>query len=745
MTTGAAIVRLRKKYTATRLVESALFGVATGLIAVALCRLVTGNISIAFTVGAGAASIVIAARIRHLGLLHVTDERIAYFLNRQFAPLKDSSDLLISPGSELSDLQQIQARRTLEILSGLHGIRLPNRLVSSIVTLAITAGLTWTLLQIEPVSRSTTTPSNPSIDGVRLATQPQQATLKSMELTIQPPSYTGLSIIHSNKMSVVVPEESVCTWNIYFEGNIKNAALQFSNGDSLVLIHQDANATGMRHIGESQIYRLQWHDEGGKHSTEYFELRSKPDEPPGVQVRELAQFTRLKWDEEKFIDVPVNLQDDYGLTEGYIIATVSKGSGESVKFREERLPFDGPNRISGKKVSATRRIDFNALGMEPGDEVYFYAEGLDNKQPGHQRTRTETFFVSLQDTASNIMTVDASLGVDLMPDYFRSQRQIIIDTEKLLKEQSKISKQAFNSTSNELGYDQKVLRLKYGQFLGEEFETNIGPQAHTEEPEENTDEDPTKKFGHQHDKDNEHNLVEAKKPQAGHDHEEDEKDPTAAFKHNHDNTEEATFFTLSVRAKLKAALSLMWESELQLRLFAPRASLPVQYKILNLLKEISQDSRVYVHRMGFDPPPLKEERRLTGDLAEISNPSAMGNTALDRSFPAIRTALSTIQSSMQLDSVTVTNKLKADLEAAAIEIAAVVLARPGNYLSQLSLIRSIIDDTIDPENLKEALEKIQSTCWNILPPVDQSPKRTEGTRHPIDKRLLEELKKPAND
>ena len=34
--------------------------------------------------------------------------------------------------------------------------------------------------------------------------------------------------------------------------------------------------------------------------------------------------------------------------------------------------------------------------------------------------------------------------------------------------------EAFNSTSNEIGFDQKALRLRYGQYLGEEDEGSIG-------------------------------------------------------------------------------------------------------------------------------------------------------------------------------------------------------------------------------------------------------------------------------
>ena len=59
-----------------------------------------------------------------------------------------------------------------------------------------------------------------------------------------------------------------------------------------------------------------------------------------------------------------------------------------------------------------------------------------------------------------------------MPAYFRSQRQIIIDTEALIAERAAEDAQRFEARSDELGVDQRILRLRYGQFLGEEFESD---------------------------------------------------------------------------------------------------------------------------------------------------------------------------------------------------------------------------------------------------------------------------------
>jgi hypothetical protein len=75
------------------------------------------------------------------------------------------------------------------------------------------------------------------------------------------------------------------------------------------------------------------------------------------------------------------------------------------------------------------------MDMAPGDELYFYVEALDNHA---QATRSDLFIVSLTDTAQVTLAEAMTLGINPVPEYFRSQRQIIIDTEKLLKERPKL-------------------------------------------------------------------------------------------------------------------------------------------------------------------------------------------------------------------------------------------------------------------------------------------------------------------
>ena len=61
-----------------------------------------------------------------------------------------------------------------------------------------------------------------------------------------------------------------------------------------------------------------------------------------------------------------------------------------------------------------------------------------------------------------------------LPAYFRSQRQIIIDSEALLAERAALDEAKFLARADAIGVDQKILRLRYGQFLGEESEGHGG-------------------------------------------------------------------------------------------------------------------------------------------------------------------------------------------------------------------------------------------------------------------------------
>ncbi|MFZ5973181.1 MAG: hypothetical protein ACOYXA_16460 [Bacteroidota bacterium] len=740
--------QLRQRYLLLRMGESILFALALALFSMALLKLSVG-LTTAWVAAMVAGVIGFGWYTRHLKLWSLSEWNMAYYLNRWYPEMQDSTDLLLTqPENALQQLQQQKATEKLAQISG--NIRLPHRLPWAVLFVLIGFGLSIFLptLSIEHAALAPTEER-----ATPLEDEPLKSVISQVAITITPPSYTAVKEVTSQQLPLKVRKGSRVHWNLVFNQPPETLQWLFSGRDSVAVVWQGANALHERVIQEPGFYQLKWTDATGTYRSDYYPIEVIPDLPPSIEVTNLTTFVEIAIDGNTRIPLTAVLKDDYAVTNAHIIATVSKGSGESVKFREETLRFQAPASFNTKESTAQLTIDLLQLGLEPGDELYFYVEAFDNQQPVANKTRTETFFIALQDTTRMEAVANEGLGVDLMPEYFRSQRQIIIDSEKLLAEKKKTTKEAFNFRSNELGYDQKVLRLRYGQFMGEEFETTIGPTEHNEEAHDHDeDEDVVQRFGHQHDNENEHNLVAGQTKTPAHEHEHthnakpgetENENPLEAFAHNHDNTEEATFFIQSVKNKLRAALTLMWDAELYLRMYQPEKSLPYQYKILKLLKEISNDSRIYVHRTGFDPPPLKEEKRLTGDLTEVTVSVTQARLAQEAAYPRLRDALQLLAEKRPEDAFTFTES--ALLQQAGNELAGIAVSNPGRYLEGLSWMQQLIENKLTTTERAQTQQTVVKLLWTLVPETTHTPSRTQQTAHPWTQHLMKNLQRATSD
>jgi hypothetical protein len=725
--------QLRRKYLLFRLVEIVAQSLGLALVVYSALDWVRVEVLSITLVASILSGLGLSILLLYYYRLHrLDDHSYTRFLNQHFPQLKESADLMLFDERELTGLQQLQRIKTIEQFNLIYpSIKLPHHLIRSFAMLIISSLVYLIASSFSDSRKIKIYDSIPAANLQALNKGAQSVSIRSVAMAIDPPEYTGLKSFASNSLDLHFPEGSNIRWQFEFAGEPKEVKLIFSGKDSVNIKDYILE----RKIFESGFYQIQWSDGSHIHRSDYYPIEVIKDQAPKVELKNLAQFTKLKYTELKPFMVSSALRDDYGITDAILIATVSKGSGESVKFREEKLRFTSPLKISGKNLVTSRSLDLKKLGLEPGDELYFYAEAWDNKLPVPNHARTETFFIAVQDTATEITSVDSGLGVDLMPEYFRSQRQIIIDTEKLLREKKRISNFEFKSTSNELGYDQKVLRLRYGQFLGEEDEAGIGQDA--ARPDE-SQEGVTKQSGHAHDTKNEHNLVQQKKDTHGHEeaNPEEKEDPTKAFAHSHDNTEEATFFVQSMKAKLKAAVNIMWDAELYLRLYEPDKSLPYQYKALSLLKEISNDSRIYVHRTGFDPPPLKEDKRLTADLSEVKTNTHIHYINSEQDFPAIRQALTIVEKLLATKASRVAEKNRIVLSKAGRELSAIAIEKPLTYLKSLSLLKSLSDGQLTSDQMQNALIQIRKSLWEVLPRQSSTPTKQSASSTKLDQEFL---------
>jgi hypothetical protein len=671
------------------------------------------------------------------GFRKISTPNVLRLLSIQNPDLQYSADLLTQESTTLSHIEALQKQYVVGILtSGQLRFSFPNRMKGTLIFLIICCASYLTALAINERLKLlyTVMPNVQASDSKVIIASAEKTGVKNVVLKIIPPSYVGQKKQVQQAWDVIAAEGSTLQWAVGFHEEVAHVEIKFSDKSVLVFTRNGTSFIASSKVENRMLYELIYRDKGGKEVySDFHKIDITYDTPPLLQVHGIDQFSEHDYDGNSQFDIEVAMSDDYGISAVYMIATIAQGTGESVMFREEKIQLDGKIQPNVQSARLPKHLDLKSFGMQPGDELYFYVEAKDNCTFKENITRTETYIMSVRDTSTSVYGMDGGLGIDLMPEYFRSQRQIIIDTEKLLKNKSKLIKHDFNSTSNELGFDQKTLHLKYGQFLGEEDESGIAIEDHPEEVEEVVSEeeggeavDALDGFRHDHDKEGEHERVN--------EGEEQEEDPLDEFMHDHDSAEEATFFSNTLKGKLKAAMALMWDAELYLRLYQPEKSLPYQYKALKLIKEIKNHARVYVHRIGFDPPPIKEEVRLTGDLSEIKNNNLQAyDTLIDH--PGIRKIIALISDEREIGLLS-RNELTASIQEAGNELAQIAIDNPGNYLFALQKLR----DWINEESLdNQTLINLQNELIRSLPKPTLSSSRKSQSIDPLTKTYLKIL------
>jgi hypothetical protein len=158
--------------------------------------------------------------------------------------------------------------------------------------------------------------------------------------------------------------------------------------------------------------------------------------------------------------------------------TLARGSGENIRFSDKEVPL--PQSADPKSRNWKKQWTLAELGMEPGDELYFFVRATDNA-PSPHTAQSPTYTLRLPGPDAESLDSTA-LPTVTKPENLRSQRQIILDTEQLvadLKAHPDMPPATLRNRSEIIASDQAKLRLRYGQFLGEESSL-FGEDEHEE-------------------------------------------------------------------------------------------------------------------------------------------------------------------------------------------------------------------------------------------------------------------------
>jgi hypothetical protein len=519
-------------------------------------------------------------------------------LDRRFPQLEESTRLMLADAGELTPMRRLQRFRVAEALPSSIADRrqwLPRTTRAAAAWVLIAAGLLTVFaapIRSAIISTAATTSAfAPAATGL-------ESMIGSVEVRIEPPAYTGLDARITNGLDLELPEGSTATWQIAFR-QPGRYALVIGDEPPVFMEPGPANThVASSRIDRTSLYRIVTEVNGGNQALAGVHTLSVAlDQPPRVRIVEPDDTTlEIARGESARFDSFVEVTDDFGVGAVEIRASVAKGSGEGVKFRDEVFDFDeqtvlGASDAAGR--SYRRAWNLASLGMEPGEEVYFFVVAHDNREPQPNVARSETVVVRWLDEAPEVLAA-GDLAIDVMPEYFKSQRQIIIETERLIADRDLLDVEAFAAKSGDLAEAQAELKNRYGQYLGDEFGESLAPQAHADELGEPDDHD-------------------------GHTDEELPGRVLDDYIHHHEDADIGPITARNPVGLMKRAIAEMWQAERHLRLAEPADSLPYQYEALNYYNRAREADRIFTRRLGFEPPPVTEERRLTGDIDDVQS------------------------------------------------------------------------------------------------------------------------------
>ena len=628
------------------------------------------------------------------------------------APLQDSSDLLFAAADTLNPLQQRQrARVEASVLACLPELR--PRWPRRAMLLAWLCGVAVIALAVGwPRGSDRATMPSPTGPAAASATRPPQ--LQSTRLAIRPPAYTGQPARVQSALDAKAAQGSTLHWSVRFSTPPAQAALQFHDGRRIALQRDGDAWTATWNAERSALYRVV--TTPALHTQRLYRLDVLPDQPPTVRVIAPDRTLVLGTPAQRQWALQFEASDDYGVAaEAQLKVTLAQSSGENISFREQTLTLSGSGPPTLRRF--VRTLDLAALGAGPGNEVIAQLQVRDNRAPDAQTAQSTSLILRLPSTEQVQGAELEGMVKKTLPAYFRSQRQIIIDAEALIRLRRQLAPEEFIKRADAIGVDQRILRLRYGQFLGEESDGAAKPPPTSDTLP--TSDTPAGQAQHDH-TDNDDQPPAA---HDGHDHGSASTDTPPVFGsatdvlseygHTHDHAEAATLLDPQTRATLKAALDQMWSSEGELRQGRPEAALPYANKALAFIKQVQQAERIYLARVGPELPPIDESRRLSGvrtDLASRSLPLR----AVDAPDPAI---------------VLVWQQLGAGDGAPDLDALSQWLRRNESRLPDpLSLAAAIEELRIAP-NCTHCRQTLRAQLWRaLLRPAPQVPRRSAADR-----------------
>lgn len=450
--------------------------------------------------------------------------------------------------------------------------------------------------------------------------------IEELRVRVVPPAYTGMSAEEASSSGPVrALSGSQIEVRLRARGSVDGAALSF-NGES----------NSMRALGDGQFVGNFIASASGAFETRILadETLARPaavvravevdtDAPPEVRISEPASDQLLRSLPDKPMSVRWTARDDLGLETATLKYIKSRGAGDAAKFTSGDVAPAQFERANAREWNGTATLDLARLNVQPGDTLVFWMEARDRNPSANNTGRSASLAIAIAGPEGVRLNL-SDLRPNTIGRFLLSQRQIIINTEKLDKVRAGLAREELLKRANAIAADQREFKNSFNDYIkiegaGEDEGGSAtgGTQTSIEEQAQASTDEQTKP--------QDHGIP----------------DPPA------DSPASVKEMVYAIRA--------MWDAEDALTTGDTVKALSYEREALARLKRAQTAAR-YVPPIVAQSRPIDLKRRYAGELAEIKSrleklarrPASKEGTALRAALGDLYAALGDLQGTLDV-------------------------------------------------------------------------------------------------
>jgi hypothetical protein len=288
--------------------------------------------------------------------------------------------------------------------------------------------------------------------------------LDDIQVVVTPPTYAGGRAFTLDDPSSV---EALTGSNISIRGKGSPSGLTASLSTPLIIAAANGGwGLSLRMPAKPAALKL-----GDRNYERIIVLAPRADAPPRIVLTAPVHDTTLRAP-RLVVKLNATATDDIGLSIGYFEYLITTGSGEI--FSARTMTTTAVVFAGARSGSLSETLDLASLKLGEGDVVSMRAIAQDGNRltgPGIATSDTRTIRIA-RASEYDSLSIEAAAPQPIDSSAM-SQRMLVIMTEQLVREQSKLARQDLVKRSTEIGEMEERIRKRVHEILTESEEETV--------------------------------------------------------------------------------------------------------------------------------------------------------------------------------------------------------------------------------------------------------------------------------